>query len=179
MIQLQNAGRVARRSDQNEERDDEERQNLQLVHLFTCVKLAIVFDEVPMLLRCSKRAPMRQYPRQTIHTDKLPAWAGVQLRPLFVSRCSPHFSHPSLTGRRCRSQEPMSERDLTRHVCRVLSFAVVRYRSGLLKRIASSEKSLQLYRLVSKKTSYKPVYVGQVCARWGGRNWKESCPVVN
>jgi hypothetical protein len=106
---------------------------------------------------------MRQYPRQTIHTDKLPAWAGVQLRPLFVS--------PSLTGRRCTSQEPMSERDLTRHVCRVLSFVVVRYRSGLLKKIASSEKSLLLYRLVSKKTSYKPVYIGRVCAR----NWKGSC----
>jgi hypothetical protein len=84
-----------------------------------------------------------------------------------------------LTGRRCTSQEPMSERDLTRHVCRVLSLAVVRYRSGLLKRIASSEKSLQLYRLVSKKTSYKPVYIGRVCAMWAGRNWKGSCPVVN
>jgi hypothetical protein len=128
-----------------------------------------------MLLRCSKRAPMRQYPRQTIHTDKLPAWAGVQLRPLFVSHCSPHFSHPSLTGRRCTSQEPMSERDLTRHVCRVLSFAVVRYRSGLLKKIASSEKSLQLYRLVSKEKFLQARLHRPSLRELGGRNWKGSC----
>jgi hypothetical protein len=73
----------------------------------------------------------------------------------------------------------MSERDLTRHVCRVLSFAVVRYRSGLLKRSASSEKSLQLYRVVSKKTSYKPVYIGRVCARWEVETGMEVVPVVN
>jgi hypothetical protein len=80
-----------------------------------------------------------------------------------------------LTGRRCTSQEPMSERDLTRHVCRVLSFAVVRYRSGLLKKIASSEKSLQLYRLVSKEKFLQARLHRPSLRELGGRNWKGSC----
>ena len=66
---------------------------------------------------------MRQNARQTIRTDKRPARAGVQLRPLFVGHYGPHCSHPlerptlHKLGSHCQNAQ----------VCRELSIAVVRY----------------------------------------------------
>lgn len=63
---------------------------LQLFHFFPDVKFALIFNEVRLLLRISERTPMRQYPRKTICADKLPARAGVKLRPVIFT----HYKAP-------------------------------------------------------------------------------------
>jgi hypothetical protein len=70
-------------------------QELQLVHLVTFVQLAVVFDEVLLLLRRSQRSPMRQYPRQAIRTDKPAAWARVQLGPLLFGHSVLYVGYPT------------------------------------------------------------------------------------
>jgi hypothetical protein len=77
--------------------------DLQLVDLITDIKFAVVFDEVRSLLWASHRTPMRQYPRQTIRSNELPARAGVQLGPFPLS----HFA-PQLFERRYMSVEKPS-----------------------------------------------------------------------
>ena len=63
--------------------------HLQLVYLLADIKLPIVFDEMGVLLCGSHRPPMRQRPSKSIRSNKLPAWAGVQLSLLVRSHSAP------------------------------------------------------------------------------------------
>ena len=89
-------------------------QHLQLVYLFAFVEFAVVSYEVSLLLRRSERTPMGQYPRQAIGADKAPAWAGVQLRPFFVSHFPSILCRPTdIAG--CAVERPFIEQKCNFH----------------------------------------------------------------